>query len=91
MAKEILHLTNEESRSVRYSAVYAHDFFDESTSMGSQLNLRVTSGEFDDLPAFVQGKFAYFLKSTAYEPFGVGCPARGFTFESPQHSSKNKK
>lgn len=53
------------------SAEYAFDYFDSESSFGSQLNLRTTSSEFDDLPGFVAGKVTYFVKEVAVQPFSV--------------------
>lgn len=38
---------------------------------GSQLNLKTVSSEFDDLPGFVSGRVAYFVKEMAAQPFSV--------------------
>jgi len=54
------------------SSEYAFDFYDSSSSFGSQLILKSTASEFDDLPGFVSGKVLYFLKdSTAIQPYSV--------------------
>ena len=53
------------------SAEYAFDFFGSDASFGSQLNLRATTSEFDDLFGFVAGKMLYFIKGVAVQPFSV--------------------
>ena len=73
LAKQILNLVKDQSLSARHSASYVFDFLEHQSSLGSQFALKLTSGEYDDLPAFVDGKFTYFLKEHAYEPFGVSC------------------
>lgn len=62
---------NEETSKSGSSAEYAFDFLDSSSLFGSQLNLRTTSSEFDDLPGFVAGKLMYFIKGVAVQPFSV--------------------
>ena len=55
-----------------YSSENAFDFFEPKSSLGSQLMLRSTVSETDDLPGFVSGRLLYFLKSsTALEPYAV--------------------
>jgi hypothetical protein len=53
------------------SAEYAFDFLDSRSSFGSQLNLKTTNSEFDDLPGFVAGKVLYFVKGVTVQPFSV--------------------
>jgi hypothetical protein len=53
------------------SGEYAYDFLDSRSSFGSQLNMKTTSSEFDDLPGFVAGKVLYFVKGVTVQPFSV--------------------
>lgn len=71
MARQMLNTMDFEPIREKYSAEYAFDFFEESSQFGSQLNLKVIAGEFDDMPSFVYGKSVYYLKSAAYQPFSV--------------------
>jgi hypothetical protein len=64
-------LADEKLANSSSSAEYAYDFLDSASSFGSQLNLRTTSSEFDDLPGFVAGKVLYFVKSVTVQPFSV--------------------
>lgn len=73
-AKHVLHSVygaNLPGQSSSNSAEYAFDFFENEASFGSQLNLRTTTSEFDDLFGFVSGKMLYFIKGVAVQPFSV--------------------
>ena len=72
MAKQMLNMMKDEkiTTGVR-SAEYAFDVLEESVAFGSQLNIKTTAGEFDDIPSFVAGKVLYFIQGVTLEPFAV--------------------
>jgi len=53
------------------STEYAFDVMEESAAFGSQLNIKTTAGEFDDIPSFMAGKVLYFVQGSTVEPFAV--------------------
>jgi len=71
MAKQIVNKIKKEPMLSQNSAEYAFDFAEDYSSFGSQLNIKQTCGEYDDIPSFVQGKVLYFVKGVTVEPFGV--------------------
>ena len=72
MAQQILNTIKKDTitTSIR-SAEYAFDVMEKSAGFGSQLNIKTTAGEFDDIPSFVDGRVIYFLQGHTVEPFGV--------------------
>ncbi|XP_046463734.1 uncharacterized protein LOC124209680 [Daphnia pulex] len=69
-AKQILNaFADEKMAASSSSAEYAFDFLDSRSSFGSQLNLKTTNSEFDDLTGFVAGKVLYFVKGVTVQPF----------------------
>jgi len=71
LAKTIVDAESSKPNSAKNSAVLSLDVMELASTLGVQLNLKLTSGQFDDIPAFVDAKMTNFFQGFAYEPVSI--------------------